>query len=121
MIGKSLGNDKSVTFRIFEKCRWSGKRERERKKISENEPLQAIHSQDIATESQNDSKDIDDSNNGDINFTVTNTGIIRDNILGDDDESDEGHMNNIHDPSDEKEVVTRGSETTNANDGDELR
>ncbi len=70
---------------------------------------------------KNDSEDVDDNNNDDINFTVTNTGIIRDNIFGDDDESDEKDMNNINDPSDGKEVVTRGSETTNANDGDEPR
>jgi hypothetical protein len=80
--------------------------------------VQAIHSQDIATESKNDSKDIDDNDDDDINFTVTNTGIIRDNIFGDNDESDEKDMNNINDPSDGKEVVTRGSETSNANDGD---
>jgi hypothetical protein len=74
--------------------------------------VQAIHSQDIATESKNGSKDIDDNDDDDINFTVTNTGIIRDNIFLDDDESDEKDMNDINDPSDGKEVVTRGSETT---------
>jgi hypothetical protein len=89
------------------------------KEISENEPVQAIHSQDIATESKNDSKDVDDNDNDDINFTVTNTGIIRDNIFGDNDESDEKDMDDINDPSDGKEVVTRGSETTDAGDGDE--
>jgi hypothetical protein len=83
--------------------------------------VQAIHSQDIATESKNDSEDVDDNDNDDIDFTVTNTGIIRDNIFGDDDKSDEKDMNDINDPSDGKEVVTRGSETTNANDGDEPR
>jgi hypothetical protein len=41
------------------------------KEISENEPVQTIHSQDIATESKNDSKDVDDNNNDDIDFTVT--------------------------------------------------
>ncbi len=30
-------------------------------------------------------------------------------------------MNNINDPLDGKEVITRGSETTDANDGDEPR
>ncbi len=30
-------------------------------------------------------------------------------------------MSDINDPSDGKEVVTRGSETTNANDGDKPR
>ncbi len=49
------------------------------------------------------------NNDDDINFTVTNTGIIRDNIFGNDDESDEIDMNNINDPSDGKEVVTRGT------------
>ncbi len=70
----------------------AGEEEKEKekvKKISENEPVQAIHSQDIVTESKNDSIDIDDNDNGDIDFTVTNTGIIRDDIFGDDDESDE--------------------------------
>jgi hypothetical protein len=83
--------------------------------------VQAIHSQDIATESKNDSEDIDDNGNDDINFKITNTGIGRDNILGDDDESDEKDMNDINDPSVGKEVVTRGSETTNANNGDKPR
>jgi hypothetical protein len=84
------------------------KKEKEKEKeISENEPVQAIHSQDIVTESKNDSKDVDDNNNDDINFTVTNTGNIRDKIFGDNDESDEKDMNNINDPSDGKEVVIR--------------
>jgi hypothetical protein len=77
--------------------------------------------QDIATESKNDSEDVDDNNNDDINFTVTNTGIIRDHILGDDDESDQKDMNNINDPSDGKVVVTRRSKTTDANDRDKPR
>jgi hypothetical protein len=100
----------------------SQEKEKEKEKeISENESVQAIHSQDIATESKNDSKDVDDNNNDDINFTVTKTRIIRDNIFGDNDESDEKDMKDINDPSDGKEVVTRGSETTDANDGDEPR
>jgi hypothetical protein len=44
--------------------------------------VQAIHSQDIATESKNVSEDVDDNNDDDINFTVTNTGIIREIFLG---------------------------------------
>jgi hypothetical protein len=63
----------------------AGEEEKEKEKekeISDNEPVQAIHSLDIATESKNDSKDIDDNNDDDINFTVTNTGIIRDIFLG---------------------------------------
>ncbi len=83
--------------------------------------MQATYSQDIATEYKNDSEDVDDHDDDDIDFTVTDTGIIRDNILGDDDESDEKNMNDINDPLDGKVVVTRGSETTNANDGDEPR
>ncbi len=76
----------------LEFLKYAGEEEKEKEKekeISENEPVQAIHSQDIATESKNDSKDIDDSDDDDINFTVTNTGIIRDNNFGDNDESDE--------------------------------
>jgi hypothetical protein len=102
----------------------AGEEEKEKEKekeISENEPVQAIHSQDIATENYNDSEYLDDNDNDVINFTVTNTRIIRDNIFGDDDESDEKDMNNIIDPSDGKEVDTRGSETTDANVGDEPR
>jgi hypothetical protein len=62
-----------------------GKEKEKEKDINDNEPVQAIHSQDIATESKNDSKDVDDNDNDDINFTVTNTRIIRYNIFGDDD------------------------------------
>ncbi len=35
--------------------------------------------------------------------------------------SAEKDMNDIDDPSDGKEVITRGNETTNANDGDKPR
>ncbi len=118
---KTLG---MIRARHFEFLKNAGEEEKEKEKekeISENEPVQAIHSQDIATESKNDSEDVDDNDDDDIDFTVTNTGIIRDNIFGDDDEFDEKDMNNINDPSDGKEVVTRGSETMDANDGDKPR
>ncbi len=118
---KTLGMIRAQHLEFQKNAGEEEKEEEKEKEISENEPVQAIHSQDIATESKNDSKDIDDNNNDDINFTVINTGIIRDNIFGDDDESDEKDMNDIIDPSDGKEVVTRGSETTNANDRDEPR
>ncbi len=45
--------------------------------------MQEIHSQDIATESKIDSKDVENDNDDDIDFTKTNTGIIRRNIFGD--------------------------------------
>ncbi len=118
---KTLG---MIRVQLLEFLKNAGEEEKEKEKekeTSDNEPVQAIHSQDKATENKKDSKDVDDNNNDDIDFTVTNTGIIRDNILGDDDESDEKDMNDINDPSDGKEVVTRGSETTGANDGDEQR
>ena len=73
-----------IRARHLEFSKNAGEEEKEKeteKEIGENESVQAIHSQDIATESKNDSKDIDDNNNDDIDFTVTNTRIIRDNIF----------------------------------------
>ena len=78
---KDLGNDKSATFRTSKNAGEEEKEKEKENKISENEPVLAIHSQDIATESKNDFKHVDDNDNDDIDFTVTNTGIIRDNIF----------------------------------------
>jgi hypothetical protein len=68
---KTLGMIRAGHLEFLKNAGEEEKEKEKEKEISENEPVQTIHSQDIATESKNDSKDVDDDNNDDINFTVT--------------------------------------------------
>ncbi len=69
-----MGMIRAQHIEFFKNAGEEEKEKEKENKISDNEPVQAIHSQDTATESNNDSKDVDDNNDDDIDFTVTNTG-----------------------------------------------